>query len=234
MKEKQLYEFWKKYINIPIYRAIPKNHLKSVIKNGITPGKDPYKEMHNKIRSLSKIVDRLEKIGFVMELNWGIKVSGSYAIKTTILDFEESYVDFTPSRKSAESYLLLEGGALVSNLREITTRLIHKKELLNKNELELVQYVSKWAEKNRCNNILLVVSGSSKSFETGLILPRIPNRKRTKRKKRKHLASCFGSFEHFKKVFNTNPKKYMKILEEPSFYLRLRKKMSPNEIEVIK
>lgn len=234
MNEKQLFEFWKKYIDRPIYRAVPISHLKDILKNGIQPGKDPYKEIHERIRKLSKIIDKLEKKGFVMKLDWGKIVSGSYAIKTTIMDFEEAYVDFTPSLDSANSYKKLRGGALVSTLTKITNQLLENKNLLTKNELAFIKNLGLWANEKTCDNIILKVIGSSKSFEDALILPWYKKKNRNKRRKRKHLKSCFGSFDNFMKIFGKDPSRYLDLVGADRFYLRIRKRMPASEIEVMK
>ena len=61
MKESQLKSIWEKYINVPIYRAIPQRHLRDIIQNGILPGEDPYREIHGEIRELGEKMTGIQR-----------------------------------------------------------------------------------------------------------------------------------------------------------------------------
>ena len=173
-----------------------------------------------------------------MLLKWGdIKVTGDYAVLTTIDDLANPYVDFSPKESSTHYYMQTKGGAVVSNIERLTKKIIKEKPRLSKNEWKLIEELNGWANKLTSNNHAIYIRGSSKVFETALfqLTKKSSSKIRKKRKKRKYLSSPFGSFEHFKDI---NKKygysQYKKRLETKDFYLRVRSKIPASEIKPYK
>ena len=62
--EKKLQQFYNKYINKPIYRAIPLVDYNEIKNNGIDPTKNPYNKIKPSMKKLANIILKLEKEGY--------------------------------------------------------------------------------------------------------------------------------------------------------------------------
>lgn len=235
--EKELHRLYKKYINVPIYRVVSSRFYKFISKQGIIPKKDPYEPMKKKIYSLFRIIFNLEKRGFIIILKWGdAEVTGSYATLTTMDDLSNPYVDFSPKKESIQYYMQLKGGAVISNIRRLTKKLIEGQPKLSDKEWKLIKDLNKWANKLIVENKAFYVKGSSESFKTALFQLTNSHKKgvRKNRSKRKYLPSPFGSFEHFKiTISKIGIEKYLPRLKAKDFYLRLTEKIPAQEIHWI-
>jgi len=237
-EEKQLYLIWKEYIDVPIYRVVVERDYSQILKNGLDPHKNPFKKILPLINKLLRIVENLESKEFVMLFSWGTKkASGSYMVKTAIDDISASGIDFTPSEKEVEYYMMVKGGGTVWSIRRVIKRLIEEHLPLSKGELKIVRYLKKWAEKRICENKAIYVFGSIQALENAfLYLLREEKRKvKFKRKPREYLESPFGSFEHFKKIIKKyGLRKYLYWLKTQKFYLRVKNKIPASEIKRLK
>lgn len=233
MKVKELYKIWKKYIDVPIYRVVSGKHYKDILKNGINPRKNPYEKIIPELKKLIKILEKLEKKGYILKLDWGREVSGSFAMKVTLHDISIYAVDFTPRKEQIKYYLNLKGGAAVSNVEKITKMLLESEHKLPKTEEKLVKKLCLFAKKGKCKNKALFVMGSCECFETAYFqVFRKKKYKKNKYKKPIHWPSPFGSFEHFKNTITKKGlKKYLKKLENNEYYLRVREKIPAGEIK---
>lgn len=236
--EKELYRIWKKYVDVPLYRVVSGNYIDSILKVGINPRINPYEKLKPKIFSLFNIIFRLNKEGRDIIIKWAKSdVTADYAAKTTIDDLKKPVVDFSPNKTSIKYYLAARGGALVSNIKKITDKILEEKIDLTNKELELVRGLNKWAISKTCNNKSIYVMGSCKCFEDSLFQLTIINKQkiRRKRRKRRYLPNPFGSFEHFKRIINKyRYKKYKQYIELKRFYLRVKGKIKNKDIVLMK
>lgn len=230
--EKELYLFWKKYIDIPMYRVVPKRTLSKILKEGIDPKKDPYETIKPQVKKLAKIINQLEKKGFIIKLQWGRPVHATYAIAVTLNDLKIPVVDFAPTIEDVEYYLKLKGGATVANILQLTKKIIETKPNLTKDQWELIYRLNKWANSKLCNNVVILLKGNCECLETSRFqLIRRGKGGRKKYRCPKYLESPFGSFEHFKKIIEKHGlKKYSYRLIHKKYYLRVRDKIPADEI----
>lgn len=234
MNEKQLYEFWKKYIDVSIYRVVPKCDLKDIELNGIDPRRDPYKIIKKDVEILLRIVTKLEKEGNDLHVFWGKKkVSFTRSLQVTLGDFEIACIDFAPNKGAIDYYLGYKGGAATHNLRQILEILAKMKLNLSKKEKLSIMKIQEFIDKRFCDNVALIFNGSSKLFEKALF-QRIKIKKvNGKSVFHQYFESPFGDFEHFKKFTDKNDlRKYVYYLRTKSFYLRIKDKVPASEIEV--
>lgn len=238
MNEKELYKFWKKNINIPIYRVVPSCDLKNIKKNGINPEADPYKGIEKEVKILLKIVNKLEKEGNDLHLFWGTKkVSFSYSLKVTLADFDIACIDFTPKKDDIDYYLGYKGGAATHNLRQILEILEKYKINLAKKDEKAIKNIKNFVDKRLCENKVLAFNGNSKIFEKSLFQKKriSKNKKKIIFTEHRYLKSPFGSFEHFKKFYNNNDlRPYIPYLKSKMFYLRVKEKIPSKEIKLLK
>jgi len=237
--EKELLKFYKEYIDIPLFRVVPNCDYNKILKEGINPKKDPYKNIKHLILQFEKIVRKLEEKGFIMFLKWGHQeVSGAYALGVTLVDLSIGYVDFAPDEDAVPYYLALRGGAATSNLKRIIKRIRENKIELSKNDNEAIKKIEVWTNKRNCENKAFYVKGTSKSFETALFQIRRKPKPQKRRKLKGHpdyLESLFGSFENFKKVAAKHGlKKYSYYLRNKLFFLRVKDKIPKEEIISLK
>lgn len=236
--EKQLLEFYQKYINRPIYRVVPERTLKEVFKNGIDPNKNPYRFVIPKIKKVYQIVLRLEKRGIKIEFQRGKRiVTANFVCEECLTDLSKKYIDFCASKKQIDYYLeVIPGGGIPNAVRRLTKKMIELELPITKEEKILIENLNKWAESLICKNKVIYVSGSSRIFENALF-QLSGSSKRKKRKnfsESKYLPSPFGSFEHFKKVVQKYGLiKYSYRLKNSNFYLRVKGKIPAKEIKLV-
>lgn len=227
--DKELYKIWEKYIDVPIYRVIPIRDYKIIKKNGINPKRDKYKNLL-KIKKLLKIVNKLEKKGFV--IRYGSR-KASLWLTVTIHDLNIPYIDFAPRLSDVEYYLKLKGGACAANIGKVTKDIIKSKQNLTKKESIIVNNLHKWAKSRKCKNITILVMGNCKCFETAKFQLIRRGKGRKKYEKPKYLESPFGSFEHFKKVIKKQGYiKYASRLKSGKYYLRVKDKIPAKESSI--
>ena len=237
--EKELLEFYKKYMDIPMFRVVPICDYKKILKEGINPKKDPYKNIKNLVLQFEKIVRKFEEKGLIMFFKWEPKeVSGTYALGVTLIDLSLGCVDFAPDEDAVPYYLALRGGAATSNLKRIIKRIRENKIELSKNDNEVIKKIEVWTNKRTCENKAFYVKGTSKSFETALFQIRRKSKPQKRRKLKGHpdyLESPFGNFENFKKVVAKHGlKKYSYYLRNKLFFLRVKDKIPKEEIISLK
>lgn len=233
MKRENFKQIYNEYISIPLYRVVSGRHYKDILKNGINPRKNPYKKIIPDLKRLIKILERQEKKGNILKLDWGREVNGSFAIKVTLHDISIYAVDFTPCKEHIKYYLNLKGGAAVSNIEKITRMLLESRHKLSKTEEKLVKKLSLFAKKCKCKNKALFVKGGCECFETAYFqVFRKKKYKKNKYKKPIHWPSPFGSFEYFKKTITKKGlNKYLEKLENKEYYLRVKDKIPAEEIK---
>jgi len=229
MSDKELYRYWKKYIDRNLYRVVSSEYLSDIRKNGLNPKKDPYRKIIPEIKKLFQLVLKLEKNGFIHEQDWGLKnkVTGKYIIMVSTEDIDSPFVDFTPRYRETHYYRKHNGGALTQTIKKITTDILERKPILSSAERVLVNRLNLWArKKSQFSNKTLLVKGSSKSFETALFQNKLG------KKGDKYWKSPFGRFEHFKRIVQRyGLKKYEDHLKgKRLFYLRIKDKIPAKEI----
>jgi len=228
--KKELMEFYKKHIDIPLFRVVPYCDYKKIINGGINPEKNPYSKIIPDIRKLRRLVKRLEEKGFSISLNWGRKVSGLYALDTTLQDLSDNCIDFSPDKSSIKYYMKFEGGAATFNLKNILSQL--KKFKLGKNDLKIVNKLGKFVNGRSCKNKFFYLKGSSKCFENSLF-QKIKKKSIKKFKRKEYIESPFGSFENFEKVIKKyGMRKYLPYLKNKEYYVKVKGKIKKSEIFV--
>tara|TARA_Y100000034_G_C6806331_1_gene362082 strand:- start:46 stop:756 length:711 start_codon:yes stop_codon:yes gene_type:complete len=235
MKEKELLKFWKKYIDIPLYRTVAGRDIRSVLKNGLDPGKNPYLSVRGKMRKLFRVVKKLERNGFVMLFNLGGKDStGSYYVEMAAHELNRKMIDFTPVKEHYYYYKKLKGGAMVAMILRITEKLIEEKPKISVSDRELVKGLNAWAKKNLCDMKLIEVSGGCRCFEKAHFqLRKISKGKVRKNHKAIYYKSPFGSFENFKKVIGEEGlRKYSSRLRSQDYYVRVLDKIPAREVNL--
>jgi hypothetical protein len=230
--DKKLKEIWKKYINQKIYRVIPFDQKAIVLKKGFDPKKDPYEKINNKVKKMFGIVKKLERKGIIFEDIWGGKpVKGSTVIKVGMRSVRGDYIDFVASKKQIQIFKKRwDGGCLATYVFKLTEFLLENSDKLNPSEKKLVTYLNKWAfSKRGKKSVTLFINGSNKIFESALFYTFSPQFKR-------YWKSPFGSVEHFKKVIKEKSlRKYLPYLRRNKlFYLRVKEKISPKEIKLLR
>ncbi len=237
--EKELLNFYKKYIDIPLFRVVPICDYKKIILEGILPCNDPYVEIKPFVIKFERIVRNLEDEGVAVFLNWGSKeVIGSYALAVTLVDFSTPCVDFSPSKESVSYYIEYKGGAATTNLLNLIKKLREKNISFSKKDAFVIDRIETWAKKRACTNKAFYVFGHSKCFETALFqfFKKSKSKKRLKLKwDSEYFESPFGSFNHFKKVVKKHGlRKYSYYLRNKSFFLRAKDNVCKSEIIPLK
>src|SRR3989344_8366685 len=197
MDEREIYRFWKKYIDRNLYRVISSEYISEIKKDGFNPKKDPYQKLISDIKKVFRLVLKLEKNGFIHRQDWGFKkVTGKYIVMISLEDINSQFIDFTPNNQETFYYKKHKGGALIQTIKRVTNDILKRKPNLSSSELTLVKKLNKWSEnKSQFNNKTLFVKGSSKYFETALFQNRLG-----KIGKDKYWKSPFGGLEHFKQI----------------------------------
>tara|TARA_Y100000310_G_scaffold285591_1_gene309184 strand:- start:8414 stop:9127 length:714 start_codon:yes stop_codon:yes gene_type:complete len=232
--EKELRKLYDKYIDIKLYRVIPKRDLAKIKREGINPAKDPYEKIKPKVKEFAKLVARLEKKGLVIKIDWGRTVYGAYVMAVTLRDLKINAVDFTPEFKDVKYYLKLQGGAIVSNIKVLTDVVIKERFDLSSKEFKLVKELNRWARSKICDNVVLFVNGSSRSFESAKfqLIQKGGKARKKKYVESTYLKSPFGSFENFRKVIEKEGwRKYSSVLKNKNYYLRVINKIPFKEIK---
>ncbi len=237
MNEKQLFSYWRKYIDIPIYRVVRTKDLVEIKTKGITPKEDPYKEIRKEIKQLLQYLEKNDPFGKIVFLDWGRKVSGVFALKVTLWDLSVARVDFAPDKKSVDYYLKFRGGAATKNLREIIDLIKTNNLTVSLREEKIINKIKKFVLERDSEMTFVSLKGSSKLFERALLQRRRKTKpsKRIKLKLRKLISSPFGSFEHFKKFASKHDlREDDYYLKNKMFFLRVKEKIPASEIEVMK
>jgi hypothetical protein len=168
MDEKELYSYWKKYVDSKfLYRVVSEEYVPSIKKQGFNHNKDPFEKNKNDIYKLFSICMRLYKQGFIMMRWWGKPVDQKKVIKISKEDLANPGIDFTPNFENILFYYLnLQGGALVCTVRIFTEELIMKRPPLSDSEWTLVKKLNVWSRKKYSyRNKVVVIRASSKCFE---------------------------------------------------------------------
>jgi hypothetical protein len=237
-RDKQLFEIYKKCINKPIYRVVPSRNLKKILKQGINPDKNPYEKIIPDIKRIYSIIKKLENKNIVIKFSRGKKeVTARFICEECLNDLKNKYIDFCGSKKHIRYYLkFIKGGGIPSAIKRLTKRLLEENLLLTRKEKELIKKINKWANSKKCENKIIYLQGSSKSFEGALfqLTGKHKNKKRKKFSESEYLPSPFGSFEHFKKVIQKyGLRKYHLRLKNKEFNIRVKEKIPANEIHTI-
>ena len=226
MDERYLRWFWKKYINVNLYRVVSEEYLSEIKKKGIEPNKNPFYKQIPQIKRLFDLLLKLEENGFGHQRTWGSQiVDAKKIIAVSTTDIDNPYVDFTASYKKTYYYRKHRGGALVTTIRAITSDILERKPALSKEELELVENLHEWTIiKSSFINRVLFFKGSSKYFETAHF--------QMMGSDKDYIESLFGRYEHFKAIIEKNGlevyESYLK--DKDTFYLRAVQKIPASEI----
>lgn len=232
MKIEKGLEIWKRYIDKPIYRIIPFEQKKEVLKKGFNPNKDPYAKVNPKIIKMFRIILKLEKKGIVFLDEWkNGPVKGSTIVKISERSVRGNYIDFVAKKKQIQTFKQRwEGGCIVTYVFKLTNFLLENKNRLNSSEKKLIKYLNDWALKKKGKKTAtLYIKGSNKIFESALFYSFNPDYKR-------YWKSPFGSFENFSKTIKKHGlKRYLPFLKgEKLFYLRVKERISPKDIKFLK
>lgn len=230
MEEKQLKEFYKKYIDIKIYRVIPEEYIKEIKNEGMNPKKDPLKNRYNTIKKLFKIMKKFEKEGIIYTENWRDRNrKGSEIIKINLKSMKNKHIDFVADYNQATKFKeKWKGGALINSISNYIN-FLDKQELSSK-EKEIIEELKLWIkEKQNYKNVMIYVRGSNKCFEKAKLLLLPINGKI------KTIKSPYGSFKHFKKIVKNKFTRYEKYLKQNELsYLRVTSKIPKEAINLIK
>jgi hypothetical protein len=231
LNNKQLFKFWERYIDKPIYRLIPAEQKKEVSKKGFNPDKDPYAKVNPKIEDMFKIIIRLEKKGIIFWDEWKSgSVKGSTIVKISRRSIKGKYIDFVADKKQIQTFKKRwDGGCIVTYVFKLTNFLLENTRELTSYEKRLAKYLNAWALKRRGKkSVTLYIQGSNKIFESAYFYNFNPDFKR-------YWKSPFGSFENFTKTIKKyGSKRYLPFLKgDKLFYLRVKEKISPKDIKFI-
>lgn len=231
INDKELKKIWKKYIDKKIYRIIPLEQKKDVLKKGFNPQKDPYEKYNPKIKKMFKIIERLEKKGIVFETKWSHKtIPGSTIVKVSKRSIEGKCIDFVARKKQLKIFKKnWKGGCLATYAFKLSNFLLENSSELKPSELKLVKSLNEWSSQKMKGKFSTVyIRGSSEVFESAKFYYFNKEFKR-------YWASPFGSFEHFKKVIQKKGlEKYLPFLkDEKLFYLRVGQKIPSEEIKFL-
>ena len=238
-REKYLLKLYNSYINKSVYRVVPQRDIKNILKNGINPKNNPYKNIIPKIKLVEKTIKILGKKGISIEYHRGDKkVSADFIIKEILTDLSKKYIDFCSSKEHVKYYLLaIPGGGIPNAVKKVNKKLLELNLPISKKEKLLIKKLNIWASALICKNTVISVKGTPSIFETALfqLTGTHKNKKRKKFKESPYLPSPFGSFEHFKKIIKKHGlKKYSYRLKNNKFYLRVKEKIPAEEIKLIK
>jgi hypothetical protein len=237
--EKELLEFWKKYIDRPIYRVVPNRTINVLLNKGINPDDSPYKNIIPKIKKICAIIQKVENKNITISFQRGnSEVTAKFVCQECLTDLSKKYIDFCASKKHIEYYLaVIPGGGVPNAIRRLTKKMLEQELPLSKKERKLIENMNYWAESLICKNKVIFVRGSSKIFENALFQLMGSSRKKKRKSflESRYLESPFGRFEHFKKVIQKNGLiKYAYRLRNNKFYLRVRTKIPKEEIFILK
>jgi hypothetical protein len=232
IKEIELKNIWKKYIKRRIYRVVPSDQKKDILKKGFDPNKDPYEKYNPKIKKIFDIIKKLERKGIVLVSEWANgPVTGSTIVKVSMRSVKGKYIDFVAKRSQVRTFKRKwDGGCLVTYVFKLSKFLLENVKELNAAEIRLAKYLNRWAlNKMGKRSLTLYILGSNKIFESAKFYYFSPEFRR-------YWVSPFGSFEHFKKVVRKyGLNKYLSFLkDEKLFYLRVTKKIPSGEIKFLK
>jgi hypothetical protein len=229
MNEKQLYEFWKKYVNTKIYHVTSEKYISVIKKNGLNPKKNPLGNKYPEIIQLFKLIKRFEDKGIIYTEEWrdGIK-KGSEIIEISKESINNNYIDFVSDYNQALKFKKKwRGGALANIVFNYANFLKNKR--LSKSERELVRMLNLWAEKERkYKNKIIYVKGSGKFLEGAklLLLPL--------KGKKKIVTSPYGSYEYFINVIRNKLNLYERYLKQEELsYLRVMDKIPKEDIFIL-
>ena len=149
-REKYLLKLYNSYINKSVYRVVPKRDIKNILKNGINPKNNPYKNIIPKIKLVEKTIKILGKKGISIEYHRGDKkVSADFIIKEILTDLSKKYIDFCSSKEHVKYYLLaIPGGGIPNAVKKVNKKLdivLGKAILLNLKVLQKNGLISQQA-----------------------------------------------------------------------------------------
>jgi len=229
----ELKRLWKKFVDIKLYRIMPINQKKATLSTGLDPSKDPYERINPKIKKMFRIVKRLEKKGIIFLDIWRSgPIRGSKIVEISKRSVDGKYIDFVANKKQIQIYKKrwVGGGCLVTYVLKLTDFLLKNKAYLSHSEKRLTKNLNNWANKRKNKRrFTIYVRGSNRCFESALFYCYVPEFK-------KYWKSPFGSFENFQKVIKQEGlKKYLPYFKnEKLFYLRVRTKISPKNIILVR
>lgn len=237
MREKEkLHLFWKKNIDIPLYRTIAERDFLKVKRFGLDPSKNPYAKMEAKLEKLFSLVSHLEEKGFVMKFLIGKRESlGSYYANMARYELGKKMIDFTPIKGHFRYYKSLRGGAMISCVRRLTDRLLENREVLSNVQFDLVRELNEFAVKSACEMKLIRIRGSLSSLSCAKFHLTGTTKGKVRRVHSvKYLPSPFGDFDNFVKVVQRKGlRKYSFRLRNKKYYLRATKAIPVKEITFI-
>jgi hypothetical protein len=231
LNEEVLKSHYEKQANKFMYRVVSEEYIKDILKKGLVPKKNPYKNKIRKIKKLYALLLKLGENGFIHTQKWGTQITKiEKIVRVGLEDLNKRYIDFTPHIKDIEYYKKLKGGAIVNSIKKITSDIIRKKPNLTAKELALVEHLHSWALfKSKFKAKTIFVKSTSKYFESAKFQVLSPGSN-----ERRYIKSPFGRFKHFKKIINKfGLELYLPFFKGKLFHLRLTKKMPAKEIDRI-
>ncbi|MBT3450549.1 hypothetical protein HN448_01170 [archaeon] len=211
------------------YRTISNEYYKDVKKKGLNPKNNPYQEMKKDLIQFFKILDFLEKKNFnYVYTYWpNEKPIGSKISRVHRKSLNKKYLDLTLSQKELDYYSNRKGGDIPNTVNHIAEDLINWDYPLTYLQINLIKKVQRWAKKKiKFSMKKIRISATSKFLENADF----------QRFGQEYIPCPYGSFKHFKKVINKYGWKTYKpfMLEKKHFYVRLKDKIPPEEIDFIK
>ncbi|MEI7718682.1 MAG: hypothetical protein WCI72_02350 [archaeon] len=230
MKEK-IKELYDVHVNGKfLYRAMSKEYMKDILKNGLNPKKNPFEPIKKDLRGFLSIILYLHRKGYKISYSWHNETPPiTKLVRVLRTDLMRRSILFGPELKEIQNYYSgMKGGSLVSTMYELAELIKNKKYPLNERQIQIIDRVYSWCKKRQKYSMFIIrVNRSSKCLQSA----------KFQHFGGKYWASPFGSFKHFKKIINREgwKDKYATKLETGKvFYLHLKTKLPASEIEVIK
>ena len=228
MEEKELKRLYSKYVlGRNFYRVVSNEYLPKIRKKGLTPEENPYNNFKSELRKFFLIIENLSRKGHVIHIKWSFEIpTGTRVSRICRKDLRKNYIDLNPDRKHNSYYLKMNGGSLISNVKDLAKQLLKHKKLLTEKNLKQIEKVLQFCDrKSKYKMSIISVSRESKYLEKAHF----------QHFGGKYWPSPFGRYEHFRKVIlKEGLRKYKPYLEgKKLFYLRLLRRVPAKEIHRI-
>lgn len=212
-----------------LYRAMSKEYMKDVLKNGLNPKSNPFEPIKKDFQSFLSIILHLDKRGYKISYSWHNETpSINKLIGVLRKDLKRKSILFGPELKEIQDYYSgMKGGSMVSNMCGLVELIRNKGYPLNERQCKIIDRVYSWCNERRKYNMFIIrVNRSSKYLQSA----------KFQHFGGKYWASPFGNFEHFRKIIKREgwKDKYATKLETGKiFYLHLKAKLPASEMEIV-
>lgn len=231
ISEEKLKQLYDKYVNDQfLYRAMSREYMNDITKNGLNPKNNPFDPIIKDLRNFLSIILHLDRRGYNISYSWHNEVPPvTKLIGVLRKDLKRKSILFGPELKEIQDYYSgMKGGSMISTMYELVELIRTKKYPLNERQSKIIDKVYEWCKERRKYGMFIVrISRSSKYLQSA----------KFQHFGGKYWASPFGSFKHFKKIIKREgwADKYATKFETGKiFYLHLKSKVPASEIEVIK